>query len=71
MIYIILLFVFNIAIIIVLSTTGSSNVSDIFTRKISPILRLKNIDASIEDIEINKYHSIFKNMDDISGEKYE
>ena len=71
MIYIIFLLIYNVAVIVILSATKSSNVSDMFMKKFSTVLMLVNSEASVEDIDIDKHHPIFIKKDGILGEVYE
>lgn len=58
MIFVIILFAFNLVIIIILSNIKPPSLHSLFEYRIAPTMRLQNRDVRFSEIEINKYHSI-------------
>ena len=63
MIYIFVLLVYNILTIILLSNVRKPSKPDLFNKKLPRVMRLKNSGISISEIEINKYHSLYKDIE--------
>lgn len=59
MINIIILFVFNLFVIILLSNIKLPSIHKFFEYKIAPTMRLENKDTRFSEIEIDKYHSLY------------
>lgn len=60
MIFIAILFIFNILIIILLANVKRPKFPDVFKYKIYPTMRMDNNEFSLHDIEIDKHHPIFE-----------
>lgn len=70
MIYLIILFFFNLIIIVILSNVKSPSFNKLSKYKIAPIMMLQNAGIPISEIDINKYHSIYeKQNEEIEGEE--
>ena len=60
MIYILILLFFNLFVIILLSNIKPPSFHNFIEYKIPPTMRLQNKGVIFNEIEINKYHSLYK-----------
>lgn len=70
MIYIIVLVAFNLFVIILLSNINPPSIPKFFEYKIAPTMRLQNNGVPFNEIEIDKYHSLYPKLsNDVEEEK--